>query len=297
MLPRLIIFNRLLSATPSELPVLRDALKTTTVRPDAEALVSSRLRQAGRCEPAPGSECPGGYDPDSPRWESVGGKVAQALVTVNPLYLGLWLNALRPVRGKLNAPLAAIFRDKKRPETEQRTLATNILADYASDDPNLVAELLMDADPKAYAAFFPIAQRQEAKTLPLFQAEIARKLTFSWNDPPLDPSWTAPDATLTAKIESAQGMLAERFAFCQTMPLEEFLKVAEAFRPRAIVHPVPPLCRGQEPPGGGGLDPRRASLAARSRSVRRRDPPDRRAEPQGGISFGRCRRIPGCGWG
>ena len=72
----------------------------------------------------------------------------------------------------------------------------------------------MDADPKAYAAFFPIAQGQAAKTLPLFQAEIARKLTFSWNDPPLDPSWTTPDATLTAKIESAQGMLTERFAFC-----------------------------------------------------------------------------------
>ena len=75
----------------------------------------------------------------------------------------------------LTAPLATVFRDKKRPETE-RTLATSILADYASDDPNLVANLLMDADPKAYADFFPIAQRQESKTLPLFQAEIARKL-------------------------------------------------------------------------------------------------------------------------
>ena len=67
-------------------------------------------------------------------------------------------------------------------------------------------------------------RRQENRlTLPLFQAEIAKKLTLSWNDPPLDPSWTKPDATLTGKIESAQGMLTERFAFCQTMPLDEFL--------------------------------------------------------------------------
>ena len=73
--------------------------------------------------------------------------------------LGPWLEALRPVRGKLTAPLATIFRDKNRSESE-RTLATNILTDYASDDPNLIADLLMDADPKAYAAFFPIAQRQ-----------------------------------------------------------------------------------------------------------------------------------------
>ena len=88
----------------------------------------------------------------------------------------------------------------------------------------------MDADPKAYAACFPIAQYHEPLTSPLLQAEIARKLTFSWDDPPLDPSWTTPDPTLTGKIESAQGMLAERFAFCQTMPLDEFVTVAEALR-------------------------------------------------------------------
>ena len=35
---------------------------------------------------------------------------------------------------------------------------------------------------------------------------------------------------LAAKIEAAGGMLAERFAFCQTMPLEEFLATAEALR-------------------------------------------------------------------
>ena len=169
------------------------------------------------------------YDATSPHWESVGGKVAQALVSVNPVYLGPWLDALRPVRGKLNAPLAAIFWDKKRPETE-RTLATNILTGYASDEPNLIADLLMDADPKAYAAFFPIAQRQESKTLPLFQAEISKKPTYSWNEPPLDPSWTKPDATIIGKIEFAQGMLAERFAFCQTMPMDEFLSTAEALR-------------------------------------------------------------------
>ena len=107
----------------------------------------------------------------------MGGKVAQSLVSVNSVFLGPWLDALRPVRGKLTSPLAAIFRDKNRPETEH-ALATDILTDYASDDPDLIADLLMDADPKAYGAFFPIAQRQEAKTLPLLQAEIAKKTTI-----------------------------------------------------------------------------------------------------------------------
>ena len=170
-----------------------------------------------------------------------------------------------------------------RPESVH-SLATNILADYASDDPDLSPNLLMDADPKAYASFFPIAQRQETKTLALFQAEIARKPTPTGR-PPLDPSWTKPDARLTGKIESAQGMLAERFAFCQTMPLDEFVKTAEALR-KSGYRPIRfrPYAEGRDP-GGGGLDPRWATLANGSRSDRRRDSPDRRTNTQGGISF------------
>ena len=91
-------------------------------------------------------------------------------------------------------------------------------------------------------------------------------------------------------------MLAERFAFCQTMPLDEFLTIAEALRKSGYRPTLPSLRRGQDASGGGGLDPRWASLANGSRSDRRRDSPDRRAEPQGGISSGRCRRISGCGW-
>ena len=59
-----------------------------------------------------------------------------------------------------------------------------------------------------------------------------------------------------AKIESAQGMLAERFAFCQTMPLDEFLTIAEALRPSGY-RPTRfrPYAEGKTRPGGGGLDP------------------------------------------
>ena len=221
--------KRLLNATPAELPVIRD-----TLEPHRESLTPKLWSALDSAKPGdvkllPAASALASYDAASPRWESVGGKVAQTLVTVNPVYLGGWLDTLRPVRMKLTAPLAMIFRDKPRPESEH-ALATSILADYASDDPDLVANLLMDADPKAYAAFFPLTQRQEGKTSPLFQAEIAGTLAPTWNDPPFDPSWEKPDAILTGKIESAQGMLTERFAFCQTMPLDEFLTTAEGLR-------------------------------------------------------------------
>ena len=221
--------KHLLDATPAELPVIRDALRThrSTLIPKLWSILDSA--KSGEVSVLRAASALADYDTTSPHWEVMGNKVAQALVSVNPVYLGDWLDALRPVRDKLTAALTAIFRDKNRPESE-RNLATNILTDYASDDVDLIANLLMDADPKAYAAFFPVAKRQEATTLPLFQAEIARKPTYSWNDPLLNPSWTKSDATLTSMIESAQGMLAERFAFCQTMPTDEFLTTAEALR-------------------------------------------------------------------
>ena len=222
--------KRLLVASPTDLGVIWAALwpHRETLIPKLWSVLDAA--QPGNVSLLPTASALADYDATSNRWKSLRGKVAQALVSLNPILLGPWLDALRPVRGKLNVPLGEIFRDKNRPESVH-SLATDILTDYASDDPNLIANFLMDADPKAYADFFPIAQRQESKTLPLFQAEISKKATYSWNDPPLDPSWTTPDATLTGKIESAQGMLAERFAFCQTMPLDEFVKVAEALRP------------------------------------------------------------------
>jgi serine/threonine protein kinase len=252
--------KHLLDATPAELLVIRDALKShsVTLTPKLWSVLDSA--KPGDVSLLPAASALAGYDASSLKWESVGGKVSQALVSVNPVYLGPWLDALRPVRVNLTAPLVSIFRGNQPTEGEssleenlrmgktsfpllvtkvqerqraegERARATNILTDYASDQPEILADVLMDADPKAYAAFFPLAQRQEGKTLPLFQAEIARTLNPTWNDPPLDPSWGEPDAILTSKIESAQGMFAERFALCQTMPLDEFLTTAEALRP------------------------------------------------------------------
>ena len=177
------LFNRLLKATPSELPVLRDALKPhrATLVPKLWSALNSA--QSGDVSLLPAASTLVDYDATSPQWEPVSGKVMQALIKVNPVFLGPWLDALRPVRSPITTSVAAIFRN--------------------------VANLLLDADPKAYVALFPIAQYHEPLTSPLLQEEIARKLTLSWNDPPLDPSWTTPNPTLTGKIESAQGMLTE----------------------------------------------------------------------------------------
>ena len=174
------LFKCSLSATSSELPVLRDALKPHRSLADSEALDRAAVGEAGRYQSASSRQRPGQLCPE---WHQVGDRKRQGCPGVGvgqfPLATTL-IEALRPVRGNLKAPLATIFQEKSRSETVH-SLATDILTDYASDDPNLIATLLMDADAKAYAAFFPIAQRQEAKTLPLFQ-EVEKKATIPESD-------------------------------------------------------------------------------------------------------------------
>jgi formylglycine-generating enzyme required for sulfatase activity/tetratricopeptide (TPR) repeat protein len=222
--------RRLQDAEPDAVPVLRDALKPHQIRliPKLWSLLdSARPGDAGLL---PAASSLALYDPQDPRWTAAAAKVARGLVTTNLVYLRTWLDALRPVSGRLTGPLAGIFRDRGRPETE-RTLATDILADYARDDPSRIADLLMDADPKAYAAFFPVAKDQAAQTVSLFREEIAKQPELSRNDPPVDPSWTKPDTALITRIELAGGLLSDRFAFCQTMPLDDVNATAEGLRP------------------------------------------------------------------
>ncbi len=209
--------------------MLRDALKAhrTTLAPKLWAVLESAKPDDDALLPAACALA--NYAPDDGKWEAVCGKVAQKLVSVNSLLLRPWIEALRPVRGKLTVPLETIFREKSRPETVH-SLATDILTDYASDDPGRLAELLMVSDPKAYVSFFPVAAKRAEQILPVFQDEVAKKATYSRDDRPFDPSWVKPDAVLVNGIESADGLVADRFAFCQTMPLDEFLATAGALR-------------------------------------------------------------------
>jgi formylglycine-generating enzyme required for sulfatase activity len=66
--------------------------------------------------------------------------------------------------------------------------------------------------------------------LALLGAELGQGTRPQWTDPPLNPSWEEPDAGSKRRIETAQGLLAERFAFTQTMPLADFVAVAEGLR-------------------------------------------------------------------
>jgi serine/threonine protein kinase/formylglycine-generating enzyme required for sulfatase activity len=170
------LYGRLLDAEPNEVPVIRDFLA-----PHKEALLD-RLWAVAESPPK-GQEAHrlrvaaalAQYDPENGKWARVQEAVANDLVAVPAVYLAPWLESLRPVREKLLTPLAQVYRDVKRRETE-RSLATDILADYAAEQPKLLADLLMDADEKQFVVLYPKLQQRSDAGMPILTGEIERTL-------------------------------------------------------------------------------------------------------------------------
>jgi formylglycine-generating enzyme required for sulfatase activity len=170
------LHRQLLDAEPHEVLVLRDALAPhqdglldklwAAVEAPARGREHQRLRAAAALAK---------YDPESEKWAKAQEAVGNDLVGIPAVYLSLWMDSLRPVRKKLLAPLAVVYRDATRRDVE-RSLATDILADYAADQSQLLADLLMDADDKQFAVIYPKFKDHGEGGLPLLTDEINKKL-------------------------------------------------------------------------------------------------------------------------
>jgi formylglycine-generating enzyme required for sulfatase activity len=171
------LYQRLLDAEPHEVPVIRDALDShkdeltdklwAVVEKPAQGKESQRLRAASALAK---------YDPESQRWDKAGALVVNDLVLENPVFLGQWSEAFRPVKNRLLSQLSDIFRNHQPERTAERSLATNLLADYAADQPEVLADLVMDADEKQFAVFFPKLKDRGEQGLPALSREIDHKL-------------------------------------------------------------------------------------------------------------------------
>ena len=224
--------ERLLSAVPDDLPIIRDALKhhkDQLVEDFWSLLKNPTGKQKERVLQAASALAL--LDPESDNWRDIAGNVADELASVNPILLTPWMHALSPASSQLVDALIAIYRNNDGQHTEiQRRLATSVLGDYAADRPDVLADLLLDAEPKQFRALYPKLAAHRDEAIKLLNAELDRTLSSRWNDPDLEPSWATPDPTVAQQIKSAHGLLEQRFAFCQTMPLDDFIQVAEALR-------------------------------------------------------------------
>jgi serine/threonine protein kinase/formylglycine-generating enzyme required for sulfatase activity len=171
------LYGRLLEAQPHEVPVIRDALAPhkaalldklwAVVESPGKGKGPQRLRAAAALAK---------YDPGSGRWGKAGALVVNDLVLENLVFLGLWSEAFRPVKESFLNALSDIYRDRGPERASERMLATNLLADYTADSPQVLADLLADADEKQFAAIYPKLKEQGEQGWPLLAGEIDRKL-------------------------------------------------------------------------------------------------------------------------
>ena len=235
--------DRLLVADPDQLRVIctilgghRDALlpRLRRVLEDPEADPARRFRAA--CALAL-------YDPPASdatlaRWEPYAGLIVDAAleaVLENPGHFEPLVQTLRPLRRVLFLRLMTHYRRRQGTQAyRRRSAAANFLGEYA-DRADEMVELLRHAGPQEFDGFLAkLGDGPEPALRAL--AAAAREAGLVEDDPP-DPSWAAPDPAITRRVEQAHGIVGDRFALCQTMPLDDFVEVAEALR-RAGYRPI-----------------------------------------------------------
>jgi serine/threonine protein kinase/formylglycine-generating enzyme required for sulfatase activity len=221
------LMKRLLKGDPDEVrvlgkmllerqgPSMAESLWQTVESPNAGA--DRRLRAASALA---------AHDPGDPRWDKVSRALVDKLLTE---FLAGWGKELELIGEHLVPPLIDVLNEPKRSETE-RSVAANYLADFARNLPDTLAELVKSADTGHVAILLPPLLKHKAEAVASMNVELERKLGPDWKDQTLDAAWTKPSQAIVDKIEAAHGILADRFAFCQTMPLDDFLAMGDALR-------------------------------------------------------------------
>ncbi len=146
-------------------PALRDHYWQITLDPKQDAAV----RFAAACALA-------SFDTEHGEWENAKFVefLASHLVRVGPADLAPWRDALRPVQGRLIDPLAAIYKDAQQGE-QVRSFATDTLADYLSNDPDRLFDLLADATELQFRVMYGKLSGHREQAIKLAEREIAIK--------------------------------------------------------------------------------------------------------------------------
>jgi serine/threonine protein kinase len=135
---------------PREMVLMRDGLKAHGAglpaklwaqAEDVQALPGQRFRALAALAV---------FDRQGEGWSRHAGLATQQLLGANPLHLATWMQALQPVRRSLLKSLAKDYHEAKSPE--RREFAATVLVDYAAEQPKLLADLLLDADPRQFAS-------------------------------------------------------------------------------------------------------------------------------------------------
>jgi formylglycine-generating enzyme required for sulfatase activity len=176
------LLDRLLRASPQELPIIRDSLDANwaELRVRLWNVLNADAANSGSRFNA-GLALAGLDPPQSSKGQALWQRHASFLanrfvheVRANPSSYAPLTLALRPARLVLVDALGVIFRERSRPDYD-RLLATTLLADYAADMPEALADLVMDSDAEQYAVLLPKLKVYPDQGIAVLNAELARK--------------------------------------------------------------------------------------------------------------------------
>lgn len=105
------------------------------------------------------------------RWEELADFVAGQLVDVDPVHYPAAVEILRPIRRTLYVPLQDIYNGT---DPTRRKMATGALLNYAFDDPEVLARLLLDADTTQFLAVFDLLREHTDEAIGLLRTELER---------------------------------------------------------------------------------------------------------------------------
>ena len=161
----------LLSVSPSQFSVILSALKPfqsdVTERLWSVALDPRKPQRQFQAACALAE-----FSPRDPRWTTINTAVANHLVALEPSAFVAWRAMLQPARHHLFGPLSAIFRDTNRSEAS-RIYATESLAEFASDQPNQLFDLLADGQVFQFPLLFEKLASHRDQAVALATAELA----------------------------------------------------------------------------------------------------------------------------
>ena len=183
------LVTRLFDAEPQEVPVIVNALNqykdkvVNKLWPITEKPNVDKERLAAAAALA-------AFEPGSSRWDKASAGVTADLVSVNSLHLPLWKQALLPIKGHLLPSLVKVFRDHDPDHAVQSLQATHLLVAFAADQPDILLDLLLDADARQFAEVFPMLSHYKDQALKTLSACVAI---------PLDSKTTNVDKEILAK--------------------------------------------------------------------------------------------------
>jgi formylglycine-generating enzyme required for sulfatase activity len=166
--------DRLLTVTPIQFEYVRDLLEAdkAVLLEDywqtAKGNETPALRFQAACALA-------SYDSENEHWqdEDFQSFIAGHLVGVRPSELLPWSNALRPVNDHLTSSLTTIYGNPAAGE-QVRSFATDVLADYLSDDAGRLFDLLADSNEQQFGTIFDKLTAHQQQAIELGNAEVAR---------------------------------------------------------------------------------------------------------------------------